>query len=149
MTAQFNRPPLTSHTGPPHGDQGLPPNYLKTGYFDEKGNVLPAVIIDWPREIASQLDKQGMTSAQLRNFFSEVRRIDKQLEAGTAFSSLKPRILKLDSYAEYSFNKKNCPKLFRQFIEANLKWAVKDRKHFSEGFVNHFESVVAYFPKVK
>lgn len=149
MTAQFNRPPITSHTGPPHSDQGLPPDYLKTGYFDEKGNVLPAVIIDWPQTIALQLDRQKMTSTQLRNFFAEVRRIDKQLEAGAAFPSLKPRILKLDAYAEYSFNKTTSPKLFRQFIEANLKWAVKDRKSFSEGFVSHFESVVAYFPKVK
>lgn len=149
MTAQFNRPPMPPRGGPPPGSQGLLPDYLKNGYFDEKGNVLPAVIIDWPRRLAQQLDEQRMAVAQLRNFFAEIRRIESQVEAGTGFDSLKSRILKLDSYAEYAVNKGTAPRLFKQFIEANLKWAVKDRKSFSHGFVNHFESVVAYFPKVK
>ena len=149
MTAQYNRPPYVAHGGPPKGDQGLPSEYLKSGYFDEKGNVLPAVIIDWPKKLAQQFDEQRMAVAQLRNFFAEVRRIEKQLEAGTPFASLKARILKLDAYAEYAVNKHTSPRLFKQFIEANLKWAAKDRKSFSEGFVNHFESVVAYFPKIK
>lgn len=149
MTAQFNKPPQGTHGGPPHSEQGLPPDYLKTGYFDEKGNVLPAVVIDWPRKLAQQLDEQRMAVAQLRNFFAEVRRIEKQLEAGASFPALKARILKLDPYAEYAVNKNTAPRLFKLFIEANLKWAVRDRKSFSEGFVNHFESLVAYFPKTK
>ncbi len=39
------------------------------------------------------------------------------------------------------------PPLFKQFIEHNLKWAAKDRKAFMNGFMPHFECVVAYFPK--
>ena len=149
MTPQFNRASQAQHSGPPYYDTGLPQDYLKSGYFDNEGNLLPAVIIDWPRKLAQQLDQQRMAIAQLRNFFAEVRRIEKQLEAGMPFSSLKARILKLDSYAEYAVNKDNAPRLFKQFIEANLKWAVRDPKSFSEGFVNHFECLVAYFPKQK
>jgi len=126
---------------------GLPPDYLKNGYFDQDGNPLPEIIIDWPRRIAAQLDGARMAPAQLRNFFSEVRRIEGQLSAGQNFEALRGRILQLDAYAANAVKKDNAPPLFKQFIEQNLKWAVKDKKSFLEGFMPHFESVVAYFPK--
>ena len=53
----------------------LPTDYLKNGYFDNNGNILPEVIIEWPRDIAKKLDIAGIGSAQIRNFFGEVRHI--------------------------------------------------------------------------
>jgi len=128
---------------------GLPPDYLKEGYFDGKGNILPEVIIDWPKDIAAKLAraKPEMKSAQLRNFFGEVRHIEGQLSAGKDFESLRGRILQLDSYAASAQTRGNAPPLFKEFIEQNVKWAAKDEKSFVEGFIPHFESVVAYFPK--
>jgi CRISPR/Cas system CSM-associated protein Csm2 small subunit len=142
--------------GPPRRDppfarppEGLPAGYLANGYFDEKGNILPAVVIDWPKEIAQKLDNShpGMNTAQLRKFFGEVRRIEVQINWGKSFDSLKGRIIKLDNYAAEAQQKGKVPLLFRQFIECNLKWAVKDQKSYLDGFVQHFEGVVAYFPK--
>jgi hypothetical protein len=128
---------------------GLPPDYLRNGYFDQKGNPLPEIIIEWPKDIATKLAnaRPEMKSAQLRNFFGEARHIEGQLSAGQDFESLRGRILQLDSYAASSQTRGNAPLLFKQFIEQNLKWAAKDRKSFMNGFIPHFECVVAYFPK--
>jgi hypothetical protein len=125
----------------------LPPDYLKNGYFDSNGNVFPEVIIEWPRDIAAKLDRAGMGSAQIRNFFGEARRIEGQLSSGQDFGALRGRILQLDAYAKSAQTRGNAPPLFKQFIEQNLKWAARDRKSFVNGFIPHFECVVAYFPK--
>jgi CRISPR/Cas system CSM-associated protein Csm2 small subunit len=132
---------------PPQQEGGLPPRYLAAGYFDGRGNPLSEVIIDWPKQIAQQLERGGLAAAQLRNFFSEARHIEGQLAAGQGFAAVRPRILKLDAYAANAVKKGNAPKLFYDFIQHNLKWAATDEKSFLKGFVPHFESVVAYFPK--
>jgi len=126
---------------------GLPSDYLKNGYFDGNGNLFPEVIIEWPRDIAKKLYNAGIGSAQLRNFFGEARRIEGQLSSGQDFDALRGRILQLDAYAASAQTRGNAPPLFKQFIEQNLKWAAKDRKSFTGGFIPHFECVVAYFPK--
>jgi CRISPR/Cas system CSM-associated protein Csm2 small subunit len=138
--------PARQYPSPP---DGLPAGYLASGYFDEKGNILPEVIIEWAKDIAQKLDQSRpiMNAAQLRKFFGEVRHIEGQLKSGKSFDSLRGRVLKLDAYASDALKKGNVPQLFKHFIEQNLKWAEKDPKNYLEGFVPHFESVVAYFPK--
>jgi len=156
MTYQHGRQQFPSRGGVPpprRGEMkqqpGLPEDYLKNGYFDENGNVLPEVIIAWPRDIATKLAnaRPEMKSAQLRNFFGEARRIEGQLSAGQDFAALQSRILQLDAYAANAVKKDNAPSLFKQFIEHNVKWARRDQKSFIKGFIPHFECVVAYFPK--
>ena len=129
--------------------EGLPAGYLARGYFDEKGNILSQVVIDWPKEIAQKLDAATptMNVSQLRRFFTEVRHIEGQLAAGKNYDTLRGRILKLDVYAADARKKGGVPDLFKQFIEQNLVWATKTEKDFLSGFVPHFESIVAYFPK--
>jgi hypothetical protein len=154
MTMEYGRqrfPPRGGETpqtrSPTQQKPCLPPDYLKSGYFDERGNLLPEIIIEWPRHVAAQLDGARMAPAQLRNFFSEARRIEGQLSAGQDFGALRGRILQLDAYAASAQTRGNAPPLFKQFIEENLKWAAKDKKSFLKGFILHFESVVAYFPR--
>lgn len=156
MIDQHGRQQFPSRGGghPPRRDEirqapGLPPNYLRNGYFDVEGNILSEVIIEWPKDIATKLAnaRPEMKSAQLRNFFGEARHIEGQLSAGQAFQSLRGRILQLDSYAASAQTRGNAPPLFKQFIEHNVRWAAKDEKSFLKGFIPHFESVVAYFPK--
>lgn len=132
---------------PPRQAPGLPQGYLEKGYFDSGGNILPQAVVDWPRAIASSLDSGGLKTAQLRKFFDEARHVQGQLDAGTDFAALRGRILKLDAYAADAVKKGNAPPLFKQFIQQNLRWASKDEESFLEGFIPHFESVVAYFPK--
>ena len=124
----------------------LPKGYIENGYFDKNGYALAQLIIDWPKEIANNL-QYGMETAQLRRFFGEARRIERKIKAGVSFSSMVPDILRLEPYAADAVKKNKAPLLFRQFIEQNLKWARKDEKSFLKGFMPHFESIVAYFPK--
>ena len=154
MIYRHDRQQFPSRGGPPPSGRSfnrqtlsLPADYLKSGYFDSKGNIFPEVIIEWPRDIAKKLDIAGIGSAQIRNFFGEARRIEGQLSSGQDFDALRGRILQLNAYAASAQTRGNAPLLFKQFIELNLKWAAKDRKSFLDGFLPHFECVVAYFPK--
>jgi CRISPR/Cas system CSM-associated protein Csm2 small subunit len=143
------RPPPQRSFQPGGGAGNWPPDYLKAGYFDDKGNLLPSVVVEWPRQIATMFDAGGLQMAQLRRFFAEVRLIEGQLITGKDFSVLKPRILKLESYAFDSVKKGKAPQVFKEFFEKNIKWASANKKGFLVGFLNHFECVVAYFPKAK
>jgi len=154
MTYRHDRQRFPRRGGPPSSGRGfnqptpsLPADYLKNGYFDGKGNLFPEVIVEWPRDIAKKLNIAGIGSAQIRNFFGEARRIEGQLSSGQDFNALRGRILQLNAYAASAQTRGNAPPLFKQFIEQNLKWAAKDRKSFMDGFIPHFECVVAYFPK--
>lgn len=132
----------------PEQQSELPPGYLKNGYFDSAGNMLCEVAVDWPKSLAQTLARQGMKTAQVRRFFSHVRRLEGRLKAGTTIDSLRAEISKLDSYAQNAVKRNNAPRLFQQFISQNLRWATKDEKHFG-AFVNHFECLVAYYPETK
>lgn len=125
----------------------LPEGYLEKGYFDDQGNTLPQVIVDWPKDIAQRLASGKLKTAQLRRFFNECRRIERRLDAGADFRIVRSEILKLDAYAADAVKKGKAPRLFEDFIKQNLKWAQKDNKAFLKGFIPHFESVVAYFPE--
>jgi len=125
----------------------LPPNYLANGYFDSDGNLLPEVILDWARAIAYGLYEGRMMTAQLRRFFAEVRRIELMLRRGANFKRVQAEILKLPGYADDAVKKNKAPSLFQRFIEQNIKWAGYGEREFLVGFVNHFECVVAFFPK--
>lgn len=149
-------PPGGFRGGPPHREFGgpppqLPPDYLKNGYFDNKGNILPQVIQEWPKLIADSLFKSRprMTTSQLRGrFFNEVRRLETKLDAVGDFDKLRPEILKLKAYAEDAGKKNKVHLLFREFMERNVHLASKGEKEF-RAFINHFECVVAYYPDVK
>jgi hypothetical protein len=156
---QKNRP-VTPLSGPPGKDTPptrpypsysdlLPTGYLINGYFDEKGNILPEAVIEWPLDIANKLAKTNIKASQLRNFFNEARAIQGQINAGKEFESVRGRILQFDAYAANALKKNNVPLLFKLFIEHNLKWAAKDKKSFISGFVFHYEKVIAYFPRTK
>ncbi len=151
MTSRFgggsySSPGRRSHPHPSQAGQ-LPAGYLAKGYFDEKGNPLPEIIIDWPQQLARALEKESMTSAQLRNFFGELRKIESQLVAGKSFSEVKARIYRLAPLAANAVNKEKVPPIFKDFIEKNLQVATKDEKSFLQGFLLHFESLVGYFSK--
>ncbi len=147
----YNRPPFQSGNRPDFASQpSLPQGYLKDGYFDKNGNVLPEVIIEWPKGLANAFHTSHpqLKTAQLRKFFQEVRRQEGRLTSGITFTSLKAEILKLDSHAQNALKKNNAPLLFRNFIEQNVKLAAKDEKSF-KAFVTHFECVVGYYPETK
>ena len=147
----FN-PPLfrPGNFPPPPPPPSLPQGYLKNGYFDNNGNILEEVIIQWPRAIADAFHgaKPQLKTAQLRKFFAEVRRQEARLASGIPFATVKTEIQKLDSHAQNAFKKNNAPFLFRNFMEQNIKLAAKDEKSF-RAFTTHFECIVGYYQDTK
>ncbi|RLC96209.1 MAG: type III-A CRISPR-associated protein Csm2 [Chloroflexi bacterium] len=134
-----NRPPAA----------GLPEGYLRNGYFDAKGNVLPEVIQAWPMELAKTFleVKPKLNTAQLRRFYAKVRDIEHRLDMDDdkeLFQSLKEQIYSLGPIAAAAVGRQNAPQQFKQFIDLNIPHAVRSVKHFKRGFVTHFQSIVAY-----
>jgi CRISPR type III-A-associated protein Csm2 len=132
---------------PPGREQrlpSLPARYLQAGYFDDKGNVLPEAIQQWPEELAQTLRRTGLTSTQMRRFFNRAREIERQLDANQPFDRLKEQILALKPIAAASVGKGNTPELFKNFMDKNVYLAVRSPEAFKRGFLPHFQSVVAY-----
>jgi CRISPR type III-A-associated protein Csm2 len=136
---------------PPRGGRepplGLPPGYLQGGYFQADGKTIHSkVIVDWAEEVARALgnSRPEMTYTQLRRFYNKTLSIKQKLEAGSQFPQLVPEILTLKRDAADAVGKENTPQLFKEFIDRNVDWAVKGKEDFRKGFIQHFQSVVAY-----
>jgi CRISPR type III-A-associated protein Csm2 len=131
----------------------LPEGYLAKGYFDERGFIFPEVITKWPEDMAIKLGKVGVTSAGLRRFYNKSKFIEQRLDAGEPFPSMKAKILELKQHAANVVGKaanreeKAKLELFKKFIDQNVDLAVSDEdgKSFREGFLLHFQGVIAYF----
>jgi CRISPR type III-A-associated protein Csm2 len=126
----------------------LPADYLMKGYFDEKGNLFDRYIA---REgdadsIAKQLgfDRPAMTNHQLRRFYSHVRAAANRLEMTCNFPAVYVDLKKLEPFVSEAKGKGKIPDLFYKFIIKNLS-TVKNEKDFSNGFLEHFQAVVAFF----
>lgn len=124
----------------------LPHNYLANGYFDEKGNLLPEVIQDWPVQLAKIFlqSQPKLNTAQLRRFYNKVTHIKQRLDSGQSFDNLKEEIYSLGYLSAAAVGRGNAPEIFKDFMERNIKYAVQSPDHFRRGFKTHFESIVAY-----
>jgi len=135
------RPPGPGDTRPPA--PRIPGEEAKS-YFDEKGNVLPQVIQEWPMKLARGFKNGGLSSTQLRRFFNKARGIEQKLKSGKDFDRLKEEILTLKPLAAASVGKKNAPESFNRFMEINVQKAIESKEAFTRGFLIHFQSIVAY-----
>lgn len=132
--------------------QWLPGEYvnsLKDGYFDVSGNLKGALITTLAEQVAKDFVRGQITTAQLRNFFGHVRGVQKELDQSD-FAAVVPKILVLKAHAAsyvgrgsnpYERNQRN---LLKHFIDLNVECAQKGKREFKEGFVTHFQSIVAY-----
>ena len=137
----FDRRPPRETQPPP---SGLPAGYLAKGYFDDKGNVLPEVIQEWPSQLAQVFKRSGPKSTQLRRFYNKAKAIEQKLKSGQSFERLKEEIETLKPLAAAAVGKKNAPELFREFMDLNVHRAAESPEAFARGFIVHFQSVVAY-----
>jgi CRISPR-associated protein Csm2 len=128
---------------------GLPSNYLSKGYFDERGNLHEELIVAHAKQIAYALAQSRMTATSLRRFFGKVRFIERRLERRNDFHAIVPEILALVPYVNNAETRRVIPAIFREFIERNVELAKKDQKAFCDGFLKHFEYIVAFFPREK
>lgn len=119
----------------------FPPGY--PDYFDSNGNLKCDYLTDLAKSIAERLGEAGLTTHQLRAFYGHAKRLHASLNAGRPFDEIYPQICKMKPFAEERCAKGRIPKYFADFICRNVDKA-KDQKAFLAGFVEHFQSVVAY-----
>jgi CRISPR type III-A-associated protein Csm2 len=86
-----------------------------------------------------------MKSAQLRRFFNKARGIESKLDRGGDFEAIEADIYGFKRDVAYQVGRGVVPEEFQQFIDRNVELAVVDERSFREGFMQHFESVLAYF----
>lgn len=135
---------------PPPRQSRLPQGYLQKGILDPANKQpWPEVICDWPRQIAKCLSEvdDRMTMAQIRKFHGEMLRIKQKLEATKDFETARSEIRSMCQFAHDSVKKRKAPSEFEEFIQKNVEEACKSPDHFLNGFVVHFQGVVAFFPQ--
>jgi CRISPR type III-A-associated protein Csm2 len=122
------------------------------GYFTEKGVLRKELILAEAELVASKFKKSNITMGQVRKFFLMARGIESFVtQPEYDFDMAIPEISRLKSQAAYLVGRASSqrdgtdPLPLKQFIDANIGIAILDRKSFIEGFLPHFESVVAYF----
>ena len=124
------------------------PDYLADGYFEEKvgKSYLRVEILDTlAMDVAKVLGNQGMKPYQLRRFFNKARGIESKLERVKDFEAIKADIYGFKRDVAYQVGRKVVSEEFQQFINRNVELAVQDKDSFRQGFMQHFESILAYF----
>lgn len=125
----------------------LPDGYLYEGYFDVKNGknyIKEAVFIAWAQELSNSLKQSGLTSAAIRRFFSKLRAIEYKFKMTRDFDLAREGIYAFVRDVTYTENRGVTPPLFSKFIERNVNEAKESPDHF-RAFIEHFQSVVAYF----
>jgi CRISPR/Cas system CSM-associated protein Csm2 small subunit len=120
-------------------DEGYP------NYFDTDGLLKPEYVTALAEAIAGTLGNQipKMTMHQLRAFYSHVKLQEGALKANRPFKAVFVEIAKLKPFASERASKGKVPRYFEDFIVRNVD-KVKDENTFLNGFVEHFQAVVAY-----
>lgn len=151
------------------GDKGPPgrnPNlyvafgtYLQrlseSGYFNQEGYLRSELRVEDAEMVARVLAAANVSSAQLRRFFTMARSLEQRLNAGQKFDSIIPEIASLQPFAAAVIGREQNPAqrdrlvVLRDFIDTNAQLGRQDVKAYLEGFLPHFESVMAYFTLYK
>ncbi len=130
----------------------LPVGYLQGGYYSDPGKIRlkKEYIVDYPREIADALDRDGGRDAnkrtQIRKFYEYLLRVERKMSlAGNDFSVVEADIAGLLPHVSYAGKRRLVSSLFVEFTEKNIA-AVRDEKDM-RAFVKHFEALVAFTKK--
>ncbi len=125
-------------------------------YFDETGNIRSDLLDEKAREKADSfvkrnnrdasklVQKDSLSSAQLRRFFGEFRQLEKRVNV-IGFDKVKPLIKMVKSKASYASNPSNpkIPQSFKSFLTENVD-NINAKEDF-DAFMLHFEAVVGFF----
>lgn len=129
--------------------------YLKQlrsdGYFDSEGNLRVSLRVEDADMVAQILANSGITTGQLRRFFTMARSLEQQLNTSGDFPAIVPEIASLQPFAvavvgkEQNEAQRTRLAVLRDFIDENAQLARQSEQAFRKGFLPHFESVIAYF----
>jgi len=126
----------------------LDESYLADGYFVKKGdkNILRDEVVDqWAQEVAKVIGNTDIKAHQLRLFFGKMRALEAKLRGGATFEEIRPAILEFKRDVAYQVGRGVVKEDFKRFIDRNVDIAVQSKENFEEGFIQHFQSVLAYF----
>jgi CRISPR type III-A-associated protein Csm2 len=123
--------------------RSIPDDYLKDGYFTEKGHLRIELLTSTADHLAKVFGFDNLSRSQLRRFYGHVRAAENRLEMLGDFEPVKVDIFKLDSFVAEAKGKGKVPESFYRFVKSNLA-QVTDEKSFKKGFLEHFQAVVAY-----
>ena len=127
-----------------------------SNYFDKSGNIRSDLLDEGAKETAESfvkrnsrdpsrlIQKESLSSAQLRRFFGELRQLEKRVNA-IGFDKVKPLIKMVKSKASYASNPSNpkIPPTFKTFLTDNID-IINEESDF-KAFMLHFEAVVGFF----
>lgn len=134
--------PKKGSSGMTRGGFQLPVPDDYPAYFDEKGVIKSEYLTDLAERIAQQFEKDKLTPHQLRAFYGHVKR-QKAALAVRSWEYIYPEIQKLKPFAHDRHRRNSIPASFEEFIRRNVD-KVQDQTTFVDGFVEHFQAVVAY-----
>jgi CRISPR-associated protein Csm2 len=117
---------------------------IKLGLLDEIAKEKAESFVKKDPRDPSRLQKESLSSAQLRRFFGELRQLEKRVNA-IGFEKVQPLIKMVKSKASYAANPSNpkIPNSFKTFLIENID-NITEKKDF-EAFMLHFEAVVGFF----
>lgn len=125
----------------------LSSDLLLQNYYDDNGNLVKEVFIGIPQRIADILAKDGLGTKQLRDFHALISRArNKSMLKGIDY--VRPVLWECQKNAAYQAKRDIICQSFVRFLEHHLSIAEKSEENL-EGFYQHFDSVVCYFPKEK
>lgn len=125
--------------------------YLAGGYFEIKNGknyIKEDVFINWAQEISADLRREGLSPTAIRNFFNKLRAVEHNYSVTKDFDKTRQDIYSFCRDVKYTENRGVTPELFTKFIDSNITLAKKDPEHF-KAFIEHFQSVIAYFREKK
>lgn len=120
-----------------------PEGYLSNGYFTEDGHIKSELLMDNALSVADSFTRD-MKYSQLRRFYTHVKTAEKAYDFTKDKEKLIRDIQKMDSFVAEASKKDKVTGPFYKFIRENVS-AIKTKKDVLEGFIPHFQSVVAYF----
>ncbi len=134
-------------------EPGLPEGYLKDGYFNDTPTgkaIKTSLMMKTAKDIAEGLNsgRTQLKKSQLRKYYDYCKNLqDKMQLKSVGYEVIRPGFVKLLGHATNALNKSTplVPRLFVAFVERNVN-AVKDADDFN-AFVEHFEMIVAYYPR--
>jgi CRISPR/Cas system CSM-associated protein Csm2 small subunit len=117
---------------------------LLKAYYDPKGNMLKEIYIDIPKKLADNFAKDKLGTKQLRDFHQKILKArNKALLKGIDVA--RPILYECQRDIEYQLKRGVIPHNFAQFMKHHLSLAEKDERSL-EGFFQHLDSIVCYFP---
>lgn len=160
--------------GRPHGGPGFGPppvrltaRYLSQGYFDDAGYVRSALLTTAGRKPDAQMDQEqatdldralcalrfgpirgsrdlGVKVAQLRRFYNHAKQLEGRLRRHQDIGEIRSDLQRLEVHAVSVVGRGVACEPLVDFMRANVRHAQLSARHFLQGFIPHFEAVVAY-----